>query len=61
MKEHDLANEILDLQDRELQVQRFKAVPKELQNTVGWLVRIANQAGRNGCLPGWRASWIDKK
>jgi len=60
MKEHDLANEILDLHDREDQVKKFLAVPKALKSAVGELVRIAKLADRNGCLPGWRASWIDK-
>jgi hypothetical protein len=61
VKEHDLANEILDLQDREAQVNKFKTVPKQYKDAVGEMVKIAKLAGRNGCLPGWRANWIDHK
>jgi hypothetical protein len=54
MKEHDLANEILDLQDREAQVIRFKAVPNKYKDSVGEMVKIAKSAERFYRFPAWR-------
>lgn len=57
---HDHANKILDMQDRDSQIEYYKSLPEDIKLTVGNLVKVAQSAAKNHVQLAWRVAHVDR-